>query len=112
MKDDFLFISSQKKLYRVNVDSISFIQAMDDYIKIHLKDSKSITTHMTMKAMLKQLDQDAFVRVHRSFIVPVKNIEAMGVKNILVNGNEIALGKNYAGEVKERFKDVDNSTFL
>ncbi|PBQ32497.1 hypothetical protein CNR22_12175 [Sphingobacteriaceae bacterium] len=105
MKEDFLFINSQKKLHKVNVGSISFIQAMDDYIKIHFKDSKSIVTRMTMKVILEQLDSDEFIRVHRSFIVPVKNIEAMGVKNILVNGNEIALGKNYAGEVKERFKE-------
>lgn len=105
MKEDFLFINSQKKLHKVNVGAISFIQAMDDYIKIHLKDSKSIVTRMTMKVMLDQLDSEEFIRVHRSFIVPVKNIEALGVKNIVVNGNEIALGKNYAGDVKERFKE-------
>jgi DNA-binding LytR/AlgR family response regulator len=105
MKDDFLFINSERKLHKVNIGAISFIQAMDDYIKIHLKDSKYLITRMTMKVMLKQLDRQEFVRVHRSFIVPVKSIEALGVKNILVDGNEISLGKNYAEDVRERFKE-------
>lgn len=104
MKDEFLFITSKKKLHKINLQSIHLIEAMDDYIKINLRDSRSVVTRMTMKLMMEQLDRHQFIRVHRSFIVPVKDIEAVGSNAIVVNGMEISVGKKYAAEVLTVFK--------
>lgn len=104
MKDDFLFITSKKKLHKINIQTINFIEAMDDYVKIALKDSKSVITRMTMKTMMEQLDAKQFIRVHRSFIVPVKDIEAVGSSAIIVNGVEIAVGKKYSAGILKAFR--------
>jgi len=103
MQDDFLFITSKKKLYKVSVTTICFIEAMDDHVKIRLKDSKFLITRMTMKVMIAQLDPKQFIRVHRSYIVPLKDIQAVGAAKIVVNGMKISMGKKYAEEVLKVF---------
>ena len=103
MKEEFLFIKAKNKLHKINPIDILYIEAMDDYVNINLKNN-TLKARMTMKLLLHKLDSDQFIRVHRSFIVPVKSIEAVGTKNIVVNGTEIALGKNYSEEVLKVFK--------
>jgi DNA-binding LytR/AlgR family response regulator len=104
MKDEYLFITSKKKLHKINLQAINLIEAMDDYVKINLRDSKSVVTRMTMKLMMEQLDKRQFIRVHRSFIVPVKDIEAVGANAIVVNGKEISVGKKYAAGIMMVFR--------
>lgn len=104
MKEKLLFVKAKKSLHKVRMEDIFYIEAMDDYIKIQLKNSNTLVTRMTMKLMMEQLHPQDFVRVHRSYIVPVKSIEAVGSKKILVGGVEIALGKNYADKVIHLFK--------
>jgi len=103
MEERFLFIKSKSKLHKINPLDILYIEGMDDYVSINLKNN-TLKARMTMKHLPHQLNQEEFIRVHRSFIVPVKNIEAVGTKNIVVNETEIPLGKNYSGEVLKIFK--------
>lgn len=103
MKNDYLFITSKKKLYKIHIYSIHFVEALDDYVKVHLKDADALVTRMTMKAMLEQLGSE-FIRVHRSFIVPLKQIEAVGTNTVVVAGAEVAVGKKYSEDVLKAFR--------
>lgn len=107
MKEKLLFVKAKKKLHKVRIDDISYIEAMDDYIKIQLRTSGELVTRMTMKGMLSQLHPKEFIRVHRSFIVPVQKIEAVGTRNIVVGGQEIALGRNYSRAVLKLFRQAN-----
>ena len=104
MKEGFLFIKAKKKLHKIHLAEIIYIEAMDDYIQFKLTGEKTVVARMTMKGILDQLDLKQFIRVHRSFIVPLKSIEAVGAKNISLNSIEIALGKHYAEDVIKKFK--------
>jgi DNA-binding LytR/AlgR family response regulator len=60
-----------------------------------------------MKALLEKLNEKEFIRVHRSYIVPLKRIESVKQKIITIAGEEIPVGKLYEEEVKLRFgKDL------
>jgi len=104
MKGEFLFIKAKKKLHKILLAEIIYIEAMDDYIQIKLTGEKTLVARMTMKGIMDELDLKQFIRVHRSFIVPLKNIQAVGTKRINVNGVEIALGKHYSANVIKKFK--------
>lgn len=95
----FLFIRADYALVKVTIDEILFIEGMDDYLRIHLDGLKSITTRMTMKYILEKLPSADFIRVHRSYIVPVKRIERINKKVISVGGNSIPIGNSYEEEV-------------
>lgn len=93
--DDCFFIRANYSLVKIIFDNIIYIEGLDDYVKIHLFDQESVVTRSTMKNILDKLPSNDFIRIHRSFIVPVKKIEAITKSKIQVNGIEFPIGVNY-----------------
>jgi len=67
---------------------------LDDYIKIHLLGKKPVLTLMSMKTVMDKLPNSEFVRVHRSYIVPLNKIESVRGKVISLGITEIPIGKS------------------
>lgn len=99
-----LYLRADYSLLKVNIADILFIEGLDDYLKVHVKDQKTIVTRMTMKAILEKLPPNDFIRVHRSFIVPFNRISHVRNKIIFVEGNEIPIGGSYEETVLKLFK--------
>jgi DNA-binding LytR/AlgR family response regulator len=91
---NFLFVRSEYSLVKISLSDIVFIETLDDYIKIHVKDKKPILTKMNLKNVLSKLSED-FIRVHRSYIVPLSKISSVRGKNIHLNDKEIPIGIKY-----------------
>lgn len=94
-----LSIRADYKLHKINFDTIQLIEGLDDYIKIHLKDSTKITARSSMKSIMEKLSEKDFIRVHRSFIVPVSDIKTIVNKNIHIAEFIIPIGETYKNEV-------------
>lgn len=91
---------------RIALKDVLYIQAMQNYIRIHTVEGKHIT-YMTMKEMEGYLPKDRFVRVHKSFIVHASYVKAVeGNQIILDNKDTLPLGAIYReaflAEVKAR----------
>ncbi len=95
VKPDYIIISCDSSTINISLSAIVLIEALDDYIKIHLLDQAPLIARMTMKSIGEQLPNRDFIRVHRSFIVPLKSIESVRNKNILINTREIPIGPRY-----------------
>jgi DNA-binding LytR/AlgR family response regulator len=91
----FLFVRADYSLIKIAIGDIFFIEGLDDYLKIHIRNQKMVVTRMTMKNILDKLPASGFVRVHRSYIVAFKHIESVRNKAIIINGTEIPLGASY-----------------
>ncbi len=63
-------------LIRLNFDDILWVEALENYVLIVMEDQKH-TVHFTMKALEKQLPEDQFIRIHRSFIVNFQKITSI-----------------------------------
>ena len=100
----FITLRINYGLVNVSIDSILFIEGLDDYLKIHLSDQKPIVVRMTMKAMLEKLPADKFIRVHRSFIIPLSRISSVRNKIIRIGHEEIPLGSSYEESFIKAFK--------
>lgn len=94
-----LSIRADYKLHKINYQDIQLIEGLDDYIKIYLKDTTKITARSSMKSILEKLSEKDFVRVHRSFIVPVSDIKTVVNKNIYISDFIIPIGDTYKEEV-------------
>lgn len=94
-----LSIRADYKLHKINFNDIQLIEGLDDYIQIHLKDSTKITARSSMKSILEKLSEKDFVRVHRSFIVPVNDIKTIVNKNIHIGDFIIPIGETYKEDV-------------
>lgn len=91
----YLFIRADYSLNKILVSDILFIEGLDDYLKIHIDSQKTIVARMTMKAILEKLPAQEFVRVHRSFIVPISRIEKVRNKIIYIREEEIPVSASY-----------------
>jgi DNA-binding LytR/AlgR family response regulator len=97
-EQNYLFIRADYSLNKILISDILFIEGLDDYLKIHIKNQKTIVARMTMKAILEKLPVNDFFRVHRSFIVSLSKIEKIRNKFITINNEEIPLGASYESE--------------
>ncbi len=101
---EHIFVRADYSLQKITLDDILYIEALDDYLKIYLHQQKTIVARMTMKTMLEKLPVGDFVRVHRSFIVPVKRVESVRNKTLQILDKKIPVGNSYEEEVFKHFK--------
>ncbi len=93
-EEQFLHVRSEYSLIKISLVEILYIETLDDYIKIHLQGKKPILTLMSMKTVMDKLPNSEFVRVHRSYIVPINKIESVRGKVINLGITEIPIGKS------------------
>ncbi len=83
-KSDGMFIkTSPSSLVNVKYDDILWIEAMENYVTINTTTNK-YTIHFTMKAIIDELPPKIFVRVHRSYIVNISNINIIEDNSIII----------------------------
>ncbi len=92
---NFIHVRSEYKLIKIAFSEINYIETLDDYLKIYLLGKKPILTLMSMKSMVSKLPLDQFIRVHRSYIVPINRIESIRGKIINLGITEIPIGKSF-----------------
>jgi DNA-binding LytR/AlgR family response regulator len=103
---DHFFIRVDYSLQKINFADIKYIEGLDNYLKIHLRSGKNLVIRMSMKLMNDKLPVADFMRVHRSFIIPLKDIQHIRNKVIYLNGGvEVPVGANYTEEVNARIKN-------
>lgn len=102
--DQYLFIRADYSLVKIAIADIAYVEGLDDYLKIHLRNQPVVVVRMTMKSFLEKVPAGQFVRVHRSFIVPFAAIESVRNKTIYLPGKEIPLGNSYEEEFYKVFK--------
>lgn len=97
----------KRKLIKVNTEEVSMIQSMDDYIKIHFQNSTSIVVRMTMRQVQELIGKKEFVRIHRSYIIPIHKIEVIDSNSVVAAGKEYPVGRVYKKDVYRAFKDFN-----
>ena len=94
-EEQFLQVRSEYSLVKIALVEIVYIETLDDYIKIHIQGKKPVLTLMSIKKALEKLPVKDFIRVHRSYIVPMNRIESVRGKVINLGITEIPIGKSH-----------------
>lgn len=94
-----LMIRADYKLNRIEFEDILLIEGLDDYIQIHLKNKTKIVARLSMKNMLEKLPETKFLRVHRSFIIPINKVKTVQNKVIQVDEFSVPIGETYKEEI-------------
>ncbi|ASU35505.1 LytR/AlgR family response regulator transcription factor [Mucilaginibacter xinganensis] len=103
---NYLFIKVENKLVKIILDDLLLIESMQNYVKLHFKD-KVIVAPYTMKVMENMLPGNNFLRVHRSFIVPVTIITAVNGNTIETGFQNIPIGLSFKDAVMNYIKNVN-----
>jgi DNA-binding LytR/AlgR family response regulator len=97
----FLYVRADRKMVKVMVDDIRYIESLKDYVRLHLSD-RQIITKQTITALEDMLPEADFVRVHRSFIVAIRKIDSYSPGAVFIGKTEIPVGPLYKHELGKR----------
>jgi len=102
-EDKHIFIRADYSLVNILLADILYIEGLADYLKIYIRNRKTIVARITMNDMVERLPFKDFIRVHRSFIIPFSRIESVRSTSIALPEREIPIGKTYLNEFNSRY---------
>jgi len=97
----FIYVKSDKKMVRVMVKDIQYIEGLKGYIKIHTAD-RDIITYQTLYDLEENLSPDHFVRIHRSFIISLNFVTAFSASHVEIGTKELPIGASYAEALQKK----------
>lgn len=100
---DFIFVKTEYRLQRVGFDAMLYCEGLKDYVSIYTP-AERILALQTMKTLEEKLPVDRFVRVHKSYIVPLSRIESVERNRIYIGKAVIPIGDTYR---EAFFKRID-----
>lgn len=99
--NDFLFVKSGYKSFKINFSEILYIEGLKEYVSIYTEERKFIRLDR-MKSLELLLPAGNFMRVHKSYIIAIDKIESVYGNTIEIGGKEIPIGLSFKNNVEER----------
>jgi DNA-binding LytR/AlgR family response regulator len=93
---EFIYLRAERKMVKVFLDDILYIESLKDYIRIHLTGNKSLMVKQTISNIEEMLPYHLFVRIHRSFIVSILKITAYTQHDVEIGAIDIPIGRVYS----------------
>jgi two-component system, LytTR family, response regulator len=97
-KDPFVYFRADRKMMKVMLSDILYIESMKDYVKV-VTGSETIITKQSISSVEAMLPEQKFIRTHRSFIVSLAAIHSFTSELIDIGKTEIPIGKLYRQQV-------------
>lgn len=98
------FVRADYSFIKIIFSDILYIEGLDDYLRIHLASRKAVVARYTMKSILEKLPAENFIRVHRSYIIPLDRIISVRNRTITIENAEIPIGASYEENFFKVFK--------
>lgn len=105
--NEALLIKADYGLTRVPFTDILYIEGLNNYVKIYLPNKRSLLVRMSMKDMMDKLPVKNFMRVHRSYIVPLRFVASVRNRTIDLGHIQLPVGVNYLKDVQAFFNGLD-----
>jgi DNA-binding LytR/AlgR family response regulator len=101
VEHEFIFLKDKGALRKIKLSDILWIEAMGDYVKIHLPE-KWFMLHSTLKSLEEKLPLSKFLKVHRSYIVALDKIDYIEEGVIYINKSPVPLTETYKSILMDR----------
>jgi len=93
----YIFLREEREMTKIYLKDILYIESLRDYVRVKTVTSE-IISYNKISYLEKKLPENKFIRVHRSFIVPLDRITTYTPQNINVSGYTVPIGRNYKNE--------------
>ncbi|MBE9488412.1 MAG: response regulator transcription factor [Bacteroidetes bacterium] len=100
--DNHIIIRADHKIYKVNYSDLIYIEGQREYVTFHTT-TRRITAYYSLKKLEEELPSNLFVRIHKSYIVSLKQIEIVETGGVIINRQSIPIGKNYRNALMDKF---------
>lgn len=102
MGNDFIYLRVDRKLVKILLADIIYIESIRDYIKVHTQ-SKIYLTRQTISSIEAMLCGSEFIRIHRSYIISFSKVKSFTNELVEVGNTELPIGKLYRNSVVKTF---------
>lgn len=96
----YLFVRSEKRIEKVELKDILFIESFGNYVNIHTG-QKKIVAYLTLKGLESQLPAQEFIKIHQSFLVSFSHISAIEGNQVFINNKPLPISRNYRESVMQ-----------
>jgi two-component system, LytTR family, response regulator len=100
IQPSYVFVKDGTKLVKIQWDDILYVEGLKDYVTIHTRLQKVVTLQR-LKILETQLPADRFIRVHHSYIIAIKAIDAIHKGEIQIGNAFIPISESYKKAFKE-----------
>lgn len=100
-----IFVRHHEKMVKVDIKDILYIEAERNYCRIYSKDREYLLV-MTLKDMDEKLPSRHFLRVHRSFIINLSQIDEIATSHIVISKKAIPVSKSLKEELLKRLQTI------
>ena len=97
-----LVVKADYKNIKIICSEIIYLEAINNYVKIHLNGSHPVLTQCTLKSLIESLPEQQFLRVHKSFVVNRAFIVSFSrTEVVLPQGKILPVGRTYADALQQ-----------
>ena len=100
-EDPFIFLKVDKKMMKIKLNDILFIESLKDYIKV-MTVLGDYLVHKSMTSISEELPENNFLRIHRSFTIAINKIEFVEGNSVMIATRRIPIGRNYLQLAKDK----------
>jgi DNA-binding LytR/AlgR family response regulator len=98
---DYFFVRCDKRYEKILYNDLLFAEAMENYVVLNTKENKFIS-YLTFKAVEEYLPKEIFIKVHKSFIVSISNIDSISTNEIKIGSHNIPISRNLKDEIMNK----------
>ena len=93
-QDSYIYVKAEKKIVKILLQDILFIESLKDYVQIHTT-KKFIIAKNQIGHLEEKLPTDKFIRIHKSFIVSISKIDALTASTIEIKNKILPIGRSF-----------------
>lgn len=109
INDDIVYFKTDYKVVRVDINDITYVEGMSEYLKIRLDEEDPVVVLLSVKKLEERLPKDRFMRIHKSYIVNLSKIkEVSRMRVIMLDGTALPIGSLY----KDNFMAYIDAKYL
>ncbi|MGB0525406.1 MAG: LytR/AlgR family response regulator transcription factor [Flammeovirgaceae bacterium] len=98
--EPYIFLKVEKKLVKVYLHEILYIESLKDYVKVKTI-YEELIVHQSLTGLTEQLPSDQFIRIHRSYTIAIQHVKSLEGNMLEIKTKLLPIGRNYQHEVKE-----------
>lgn len=104
LMQDYIFIKKDNFFEKILIEKINYVEASGHYLVIHLSE-RQLLASLSIQQFAEKMKHPAFMRVHRSFIVNIKNMIGFSDEEVLFEGNKhVPIGKTFRRDFLDKFR--------
>lgn len=102
--ESFVYLKVDKDMKKIYINDIKYIESCKDYVMVYLNTGSKLLVRQSISSMENLLSEHKFLRVHRSYIISLNEVQGYNGFSILLPGMEIPIGRLFKQTVMERLQ--------